>query len=209
MTTQSSNKDERRSSIIQAAFKLFGQVGYSKATMKDIASKAGVAQGLIGYHFSTKEALLVEVVKEWMINKGLKEAFASLDLNVSPAELLHQGLRHVVRFRKENPEWFTLLISLWTESVGNEMLAKEIQGLYKEMKSAIIEIIDRLELPLEQGEKEILASLFQAVFDGLSLQAPVPLSPEPLSFDQISRGIGWMLDGIRSADHNKEGEGYE
>ncbi|MEK3715906.1 MULTISPECIES: TetR/AcrR family transcriptional regulator [unclassified Paenibacillus] len=199
-STQPPYKDERRSSILQAAFTLFGQVGYTKATMKDIAAKAGVAQGLIGYHFSTKETLLVEVVREWMINKGMKEAFTRLDLNVSPAELLHQGLLHVVEFRKENPEWFTLLISLWTESVSNEKLARQVQELYKEMRLGILEIIDRMELPLEQPEKDMLASLFQAVFDGLTLQAPVSISSEPLSLATVSRGIGWMLDGIRSAD---------
>lgn len=201
--TQPPNQDERRSAIMQAAFTSFGQVGYTKATMKDIAAKAGVAQGLIGYHFSTKETLLVEVVREWMINKGMKTAFAKLDLHVSPAEILQQGLLHVVEFRKENPEWFTLLISLWTESVNNEKLAKELLELYKEMKLGIMEIIDRMELQLDRSEKESLASLIQAVIDGLTLQAPVPLSPEPISLEQVSRGIGWMLDGIRSAAQEK------
>ncbi|MEK5257565.1 TetR/AcrR family transcriptional regulator [Paenibacillus sp. FSL F4-0125] len=201
--TQPPNQDERRSAIMQAAFTSFGQVGYTKATMKDIAAKAGVAQGLIGYHFRTKETLLVEVVREWMINKGMKAAFAKLDLYVSPAEILQQGLLHVVEFRKENPEWFTLLISLWTESVNNEKLAKELLELYKEMKSGIMEIIDRMELQLDRSEKETLASLIQAVIDGLTLQAPVPLSPEPISLEQVSRGIGWMLDGIRSAAQGK------
>lgn len=193
-----SNQDERRSAIMQAAFTLFGQVGYTKATMKEIAAKAGVAQGLIGYHFSTKEALLVEVVREWMINRGMKEAFAGLDLQVSPANIIQQGLLHVVQFRKENPEWFTLLISLWTESVTNEKLAKELVELYKEMKSGIMDILNRMELPLDVSEKETLASVIQAVFDGLTLQAPVLLSPEPISYEQLSRGIGWMLDGVRA-----------
>ncbi|MGE6577378.1 TetR/AcrR family transcriptional regulator [Paenibacillus xylanexedens] len=193
---QPPNQDERRNAIMQAAFTLFGQVGYTKSTMKDIAAKAGVAQGLIGYHFGTKETLLVEVVREWMINKGMKSAFSKLDLEVSPAELLQQALLHVVEFRKENREWFTLLINLWTESVNNEKLATELVMLYKEMKLGIMEIIDRMALPLNTHEKEMLVSLIQAVFDGLTLQAPVMLSAEPINHEQVSRGIGWMLDGI-------------
>ncbi|WP_084402874.1 TetR/AcrR family transcriptional regulator [Paenibacillus antarcticus] len=88
--TQSPNQDERRSAIMQAAFTSFGQVGYTKATMKDIAAKAGVDQGLIGYHFSMQETQLVEVVREWMINKGMKAAFAKLDLHVSPGVPIRQ-----------------------------------------------------------------------------------------------------------------------
>ncbi|MDO3409760.1 TetR/AcrR family transcriptional regulator [Saccharibacillus sp. CPCC 101409] len=207
--TQKGNQEERRNAIIQAAFTLFGQGGYTRATMKDIAAKAGVAQGLIGYHFGTKEALLVEVVREWMINRGMKAAFAQLEPHTSPAELLQQALLHVVQFRKENPEWFTLLISLWTESVNNEKLARELSDLYKEMKSGMIRILDRLELPLNAEEKETLASLVQAVFDGLTLQAPALLSAEPISHERLARGIGWILGGIRSEAEEKGGKTHE
>ena len=201
--SQSVNQDERKSAIMLAAFTLFGQVGYPKATMKEIAAKAGVAQGLIGYHFGTKETLLVEVVREWMINRGMKAAFARLDLQVSPDEVLRQVLLHVVEFRKENPEWFTLLISLWTESVNNSKLAAELQAIYKEMKAGVMIVVDRLELRLDTNGKEMLAALIQAVFDGLTLQSPALLSDQPLTYKQVSRGIGWMLAGIRSADREK------
>ncbi|KAA8783563.1 TetR/AcrR family transcriptional repressor of bet genes [Paenibacillus sp. 4624] len=195
---QSVNQDERRNAILQAAFTLFGQVGYTKATMKEIAAKAGVAQGLIGYHFTTKETLLVEVVREWMINRGMKGALQQLDMTAEPADLLQQALQHVVEFRKTNPEWFTLLISLWTESVSNEKLANELVKLYQEMKLGIRLIIDRLDLPLDENKKETFAVLIQAVFDGLTLQSPVLLSAQPLSHEQVSQGIGWMLSGIKS-----------
>lgn len=194
---------------MQAAFTLFGQVGYLKATMKEIAARAGVAQGLIGYHFGTKETLLVEVVREWMINRGMKTAFAKLDLQVSPDDILQQGLLHVVEFRKENPEWFTLLISLWTESVNNEKLAAELLEIYKEMKLGIMEVINRLELQLDEDGKESLAALIQAIFDGLTLQAPSLLSSQPISHEQVSRGIGWMLKGIRTAEREKGEHDYE
>ncbi|NBD24880.1 TetR/AcrR family transcriptional regulator [Paenibacillus glycinis] len=201
--TPSVIQDERKGAIMLAAFNLFGQVGYPKATMKEIAAKAGVAQGLIGYHFGTKETLLVEVVREWMINRGMKAAFAKLDLQVSPDELLRQVLNHVVDFRKDNPEWFTLLISLWSESVNNEKLAAELSGIYKEMKAGIMIVVDRLEVQLDTSGKEMLAALIQAVFDGLTLQSPALLSDQPLSYEQVSRGIGWMLAGIRIADREK------
>lgn len=199
----STNQDERKQAIMQAAYTLFGQIGYAKTSMKEIAAKAGVAQGLIGYHFGNKETLLVEVVREWMINRGMKEAFAKIDMQASPQEMLGQGLLHVVEFRKAQPEWFTLMISLWSESVNNEKLAAELIGIYKEMKTGIVQVIDRLELPLNQDQKESLAGLIQAVFDGLTLQAPTLLSAQPLSHDQVSQGINWMLEGIRTSSQEK------
>lgn len=199
----STPQDERKRAILQAAYTLFGRSGYAKSSMKDIAAQAGVAQGLIGYHFGNKETLLVEVVREWMINRGMKEAFAKLDLHSSPQEMLGQGLLHVVEFRKANPEWFTLLVSLWSESVNNEKLAAELVGIYTEMRAGVVQVIDRLELPLAAQAKESLAGLIQAVFDGLTLQAPALLSEQPLSHAQVSQGIHWMLQGIRTSSAEK------
>ncbi|GFN31389.1 TetR/AcrR family transcriptional regulator [Paenibacillus xylaniclasticus] len=164
------NKDERRMAIMQAAYRLFGKVGYVKATMKDIAAEAGVAQGLIGYHFGTKEALLVAVVREWMVHRGMKDAFSRLDFKQPPERLLYEALSHVVQFRKENKEWFTLLVSLYLESLLNKELARELDEIYKEMKLGVLEVVNRLGLNLSGEERETLASAVQAVFDGLTLQ---------------------------------------
>lgn len=203
--SKSVKQDERKLAIMQAAYTLFGNVGYSKATMKEIAARAGVAQGLIGYHFGTKETLLVEVVREWMINRGMKAAFDQLNMHESPQKILQQGLLHVVEFRKENPEWFTLLITLWTESLTNEKLASELLEIYKEMKLGIMEVIDRLELPLNPDEKESLAAVMQAIFDGLTLQASPLLSTQPISYEQVSLGMEWLLKGIRTPERKKGG----
>lgn len=190
-------KDDRRAAIIHAAYSLFGKVGYLKATMKDIAAEAGVAQGLIGYHFRTKEALLVEVVREWMINRGMKESLAGMSFTTDPSEITALALKHIAQFRKENPEWFTLLVSLWLESLRNEALANELQDIYKEMKLGIIEVLDRLGLEMETEEKEALASVVQAIFDGLTLQHLSNQGNHELYSSHMSIGIHWILNSIR------------
>lgn len=61
--------------------------GYAKATIQVIAIKAGIALGLLHYHFNTKVEILVELVK------ALAEKFAARDAAlsasaVSPEEYL-------------------------------------------------------------------------------------------------------------------------
>ena len=57
--------------------------------------------------------------------------------------------------------------------------------------------------------KESLATLIQAVIDGLTLQAPSLLSSQPISYEQVSRGIGWMLKGIQRTSEQKGENDYE
>ncbi len=50
--------DERRSDLIEAAMKVFGQKGYARATISEIVKEAGVAQGTFYVYFESKEDIL-------------------------------------------------------------------------------------------------------------------------------------------------------
>jgi AcrR family transcriptional regulator len=53
-----------REKLIAAAFAVVGREGMDAASVKIIAAEAGVAPGLLHYHFATKEALLVEALRQ-------------------------------------------------------------------------------------------------------------------------------------------------
>lgn len=49
------NKERTREAILQAALDLFGKKGFARATTKEIARRAGVAEGTIFNYFRTKD----------------------------------------------------------------------------------------------------------------------------------------------------------
>src|SRR4051812_41212496 len=55
---------DKRDRIIAAAYKVLSEKGYDKASTKEIASTAGVAQGLINYYFPSKDLLFAEVFRQ-------------------------------------------------------------------------------------------------------------------------------------------------
>jgi TetR/AcrR family transcriptional repressor of bet genes len=57
------NTDQRRQEIVNGLLAAIAESGYDKATIQAIAHKAGLAPGLIHYHFKNKEAILLELVK--------------------------------------------------------------------------------------------------------------------------------------------------
>lgn len=52
-----------REKILQAAFTVLSRQGYENTSIKDIAEAAGVAQGLIHYHYKSKQHLVVAVLE--------------------------------------------------------------------------------------------------------------------------------------------------
>ncbi len=73
-TRSSYNTKGRYYAILNAAEKLFGEKGYQNVSIGEIARSAGVAKGLVNYHFSSKENLLIHV-----LSKGTATLFDQLD----------------------------------------------------------------------------------------------------------------------------------
>ena len=57
------NTEQRRSEIVNALLSVIAEHGYARATIQLIAQRAGLAPGLIHYHFKTKAEILLELVK--------------------------------------------------------------------------------------------------------------------------------------------------
>ncbi len=55
---------KRRSEIVQAARKLFGEQGFDSTTMQQVVRMAGTSIGNCYFYFPNKEALLLVVIKE-------------------------------------------------------------------------------------------------------------------------------------------------
>jgi hypothetical protein len=51
-----------REAILEAAREVFSERGYARATIREIARRAGVTHGLVMRHFGTKEQLLIEAL---------------------------------------------------------------------------------------------------------------------------------------------------
>src|SRR5260370_41211312 len=62
MLNDRSTKPDTRERILQAAFTVLSRQGYENTSIKDIAEEAGVAQGLVHYHYKSKQHLVVEVL---------------------------------------------------------------------------------------------------------------------------------------------------
>jgi AcrR family transcriptional regulator len=53
--------DSRRDQILERAATLFGESGYDRTSIRDIAAAVGMLPGSVYYHFPSKEALLAAV----------------------------------------------------------------------------------------------------------------------------------------------------
>lgn len=73
-------KKTRRDMIVDAAERLFAELGFDGVSMRLVADTAGVGLGLVTYHFATKELLFQEVFgrRAQALNDARQHALAKL-----------------------------------------------------------------------------------------------------------------------------------
>ncbi|PRA82383.1 TetR/AcrR family transcriptional regulator [Microbacterium sp. MYb66] len=58
-------RERAREVLLQAAIELFAELGVAGASIAEITKRAGVAQGLVNYHFGGKDQLVAAVIDRW------------------------------------------------------------------------------------------------------------------------------------------------
>lgn len=109
MTTRAEQCQETRQRIVRAAAEAFSELGFNGASTRDIAARAGVNQGLVTYHFRSKDELWRAAADRIFSLLG-----ASLGVEASPAgsarERAREFIRQYVRFVAAHPELFRLMV---------------------------------------------------------------------------------------------------
>lgn len=80
---QGSSRSEARNAILDAAEVAFSEAGFHGVGMKALSKRAGVAQGLIHYHFGTKDGLYEAVIERRAVSITLtrSELLKQIDLS--------------------------------------------------------------------------------------------------------------------------------
>lgn len=135
MTVRRLSREERRLRFIKAAQQLFGEKGYRKTEVEELARLAGVTKPMLYRHFPGGKADLLMAVLDEHMNDLLRVLWEAMSASTEPRERLRRGIDAYLRFAEENPEGFHLLAGASMEmdaSVGDrwrEVRASIVRGL--------------------------------------------------------------------------------
>lgn len=154
-------KQQTRLNLLDAAVDVISERGFDKASMREIARRAKVADATIYNYFSTKEKLLYGYCEhvQQLVMAELKsiEDFHEYSLQEQFHQLVETELRMWLPAREFLQEVFTHTYA--TPAVGQHMLA-ETKALLKLMVVDLIDAaIDAGEMP-EQPYQDLLPALF-------------------------------------------------
>lgn len=158
--------------IVEAAEACFSRAGYTGASMREIAERAGVSKSLLHYHFQSKEHLFVEVQIRFYERLGARITAAVAPIAAGDARGLaaFDALFDVLRTSND----LAIQAELWAAALANEKLRAHITRLREFFRQMLVQRIeeilgdDRDRLPVSP---EAAADLVWATLNGLGIEA--------------------------------------
>ncbi|MCZ7359138.1 MAG: TetR/AcrR family transcriptional regulator [Candidatus Methanoperedens sp.] len=195
MSLREKKKIETRNKIFEVSGRLFKEKGFENTTVDEITKEAGIGKGTFFNYYPTKEALLVDFVKQKeelvydLVRNELKK-------NIPVREKIKNVLVLVARSNEKDKEMTRLYVFEYLRHYG-----------YEERKSHSLNLIihDLLEKSAEKGEVKkgidikkaadiLTATYFHSLMEWLWSNTDISFS------EDISGKIDMIFDGIGGSD---------
>ncbi|MEI7831893.1 MAG: helix-turn-helix domain-containing protein [bacterium] len=193
--------EERRSAILAAAIPVFAANGYERATTREIARAAGVAEGTLYRHFAGKRELLTAVMQSLVLLpiSNILATGATTDDDAIVQALLRDRFEEISRHRD-------LLKVILAQAFFDSELASHIgEQVFTPVMTIVSEYFNRriadgvfAPMPPEVPMRAIMGIVFsQMLFSIMFPQNEQTAAERELLIHQLSSLI---LDGVRTKE---------
>src|SRR3979411_205004 len=150
-----------RDQIVRAAAESLLENGYSRTSVRSIASRAGVAIGNLQYYFPTKSELLVEAWR-YLTGRSVEQLRTALNQLTDPPEVLSGGVESIWDSLRRLGDVQLAAFDLLVQAPKQERLQAYLPELFTRYREVIQEQLDRMEaagLVRFKVEREVLVPL--------------------------------------------------
>lgn len=194
--------EAKKEQILQSAKTVFGRLGYSKATLDDIAESIGMKKPSLYYYYKSKELLFIEAFsQEWW--ESLSRIKRIADQEPNPHERLLLYIRSSLRYYQEIVTQHTISIRVLIETrVTFQELFRESRGKESNYYASVIKegISNGVFLPCEAERVGYSMMVVKDLIQFEEFQRADFHKQPYIDFQKIERDvlfiIGLILNGI-------------
>jgi AcrR family transcriptional regulator len=192
-----------REALLAAAKKCLLEKGYNRTTARDIASAAGVSLAAIGYHFSSKDALLTEALLlafgEW--DQDLQHALrTSVSAAVSPRERFEATWEKLISTFETHRSLWIANFEIFTQMVGQSEAREFLAGNLPTARTGLAAMfLNQEESSISEHTSKTIGTFLHVLLSGLIVQWLIdPRSA--LSARDLTEALRSTAEGLRPAE---------
>ena len=163
------NQIDRKNQILEAAFKVFVDKGYSKTTMDDIVERSGLSKGALYHYYKSKKDLFLSLIDHWEIYT-FKNFYKKESNDRKASDILRIFGQNVLQTLNKKKYAYIAEIEFWSLSNYDKDIKDRSQRLYDKLLNLFEKVVKK---GIKQGEfKELnirrTAMIILAVFQGVN-----------------------------------------
>ena len=163
------NQLDRKSQILEAAFEVFINKGYSKTTMDDIVESSGLSKGALYHYYKNKKDLFLSLIDHWEIYT-FKNFYKKESNDIKASDTLRAFGQNVLETLGNKKYAYIAEIEFWSLSNYDQDIKDRSQRLYDKLLNLFEKVVKK---GIKQGEfKELdirkTAMIILAVFQGVN-----------------------------------------
>jgi len=181
------SEEARRHQILGAAYEMATQYGLEALTVRSVAQRAGLSTGLVLFHFTTKDRLVVAVLDHLLATTTVLHVTDDIRQIASPRDRLLALLRREMRRLSSEPGRIRLFFDFWELGFRQRRVRAKMRaelGRYREAFRPIAEEVLRTQPARFAGvTAEGLAAVSVSVIKGCAVQSMI--DPSGVDIDQF------------------------
>ncbi len=162
--TRAKDYDDKREAILHGAASIFARDGYDRASMARLASEMGVSKALLYHYYTSKEALLYDIIESHL--QELVEAVESADdARLPPEARLERLVTALLEAYRDADDEHRVQLS------GMRLLPEAEQNALKELERQLVRLFAGIIHDLNPGafgETQLLKPVTMSLFGMLN-----------------------------------------
>lgn len=168
--------DRRRDELAESALLTLGELGYARASLREIAGNSPFSHGVVHYYFQDKLELVIYSVRYYKARCVTRYDAVVRD-SASPAELVDAFAAKLAQTIREEAPMHRLWYDLRTQSMFEDALRDAITEIDAALEAMIWRVVDRY-ATLSGGTALVSAAAAYGMLDGVFQQALLAYTAE-------------------------------
>jgi TetR/AcrR family transcriptional regulator, transcriptional repressor of bet genes len=191
--------EERRTQLAQSALETLGELGYARASLREIAQNSEFTHGVVHYYFADKVELIthcVQLYKEQAVNRFDEIVLSSR----SAPELIERFAAKFVQTMTTEAPLHRLWYDLRTQSMFEDSFRDDVLEIDSTFQAMTWRVMARY-AALAGGTALLDERATYALFDGLFEHALLRhLAGDPGAAADLSARVHWLLPRVVALD---------
>jgi TetR/AcrR family transcriptional repressor of bet genes len=195
-----SNTEERRQQIVEGLLRVMAERGYERASIAEISKAAGLSAGLVHYHFTEKQEILLTLVEQ-LAGRVRERVKTRLERVKGGARAQVDAFLDAYLATGEDADPSS--VAAWVTISAEAVRQPEVRAAYEKVVRADLEHLEELVGAVigRRRARAVAAGLFAAVQGYFVLSAAAPgLTPPGSAAGTVKRMAAGLLDAVESPE---------